>query len=151
MKNIVINQATIHDLDGIAELFNLYRMFYGKTSDIDGCKSFLLERIANHQSVIFQAKSEGKEEYIGFIQLYSVFSSVSMQRTLILNDLYVKEEFRRMSVAERLIDEVIFYGKKTGNKGLELATAVTNKKAQSLYHKFGFTKEAEYFFMSRTL
>ncbi len=35
-----IYEATIADLDGVAELFNNYRMFYGQESNVEEAKSF---------------------------------------------------------------------------------------------------------------
>lgn len=44
-------------------------------------------RLENHESVILIAEENG--EFIGFTQLYPTFSSVSMKRIYILNDLFV--------------------------------------------------------------
>lgn len=40
-----IYEATIADLDGLASVFNNYRMFYRQDSDIEGAKVFLRNRI----------------------------------------------------------------------------------------------------------
>ncbi|WP_246047060.1 GNAT family N-acetyltransferase [Leptospira ognonensis] len=149
LEQIHIEQAGVDKLDAMVDLFNEYRIFYGKTSDLDGCRSFLFDRIVNRQSIIFLAKTID-HSYIGFTQLYPIFSSVSMQRTLILNDLYVKENARRKGVAEKLMQTVIGYGKATGNKGLQLETAKENATAQALYQKFGFQIEDTYLSMHLT-
>ena len=44
---------------------------------------------------------------IGFVQLYPSFSSVSMKRTWVLNDLYVKESVRGKGFGEKLIKKAI--------------------------------------------
>ncbi|WP_415542618.1 hypothetical protein [Empedobacter stercoris] len=66
-------QATINDLQTLAPLFDAYRQFYDKKSDVEGAKEFLLERIANNESVIYLAFDE-KENAVGFVQLYPLFS-----------------------------------------------------------------------------
>ena len=33
-----VYQATMEDLEGVSNLFNLYRIFYQKTSDLEGAK-----------------------------------------------------------------------------------------------------------------
>lgn len=83
-----IYEATIADLDGLASVFNNYRMFYRQDSDLEGAKVFLRNRIERKESVIFVAVEDG--EYIGFTQLYPSFSSISMKELWILNDLFVQ-------------------------------------------------------------
>ena len=48
-----IRKANITDLDQLSELFDLYRMFYNKASDLTAGKEFLKERIINSESEIF--------------------------------------------------------------------------------------------------
>ena len=86
--NISVKKAVIEDISGVAKLFNSYRMFYKQEADIDLAFSFISERIRNSESVIFIAQdSEGN--YLGFIQLYPTFSSVSAKKSWVLNDLFV--------------------------------------------------------------
>lgn len=88
-----IFQATIEDLEGMSNLFNLYRIFYQQESDIEGAKTYIKKRLVNEDSVIFVVRD--REVYVGFTQLYPTFSSVSMKRTWILNDLYVDKTARK--------------------------------------------------------
>ncbi|WP_161784715.1 hypothetical protein [Halalkalibacter okhensis] len=41
----MVYQATYKDLDGVATLFNLYRMFYEQESDLKGAKSYIKRRL----------------------------------------------------------------------------------------------------------
>ncbi len=67
-----IYQAGIEDLEGVSNLFNAYRMFYKQTSNLEGAKGYIKERLENEDSVIFIVKNNQK--YIGFTQLYpSIF------------------------------------------------------------------------------
>lgn len=50
-----IYEATIADLDGLASVFNNYRMFYRQDSDLEGAKVFLRNRMERKESVIFVA------------------------------------------------------------------------------------------------
>ena len=72
-----IYQANIHDLEGTAHLFNLYRMFYNQESDIEGALAYIKERIEDADSVIFIVKDN--EKFLGFTQLYPTFSSISIK------------------------------------------------------------------------
>ncbi|WP_416828170.1 GNAT family N-acetyltransferase [Ectobacillus polymachus] len=144
-----VYQATITDLVGVSELFNLYRVFYNQSSDLEGAATFLAERINNQESVIFVAVQEGR--YVGFTQLYPSFSSVSMRRMWILNDLYVLKEARGQGVAQKLLDAAKKYALQTEAKSLELQTAPDNKIAQKLYEKNGYQKDTTFFHYSLNL
>lgn len=76
MKNT--RKATFEDVNQLAELFDQYRVFYHKESDIPAAEHFLRDRIENKDSEIFVAEEDGK--LTGFVQLYPIFSSTRMQR-----------------------------------------------------------------------
>lgn len=138
-----IFQATVEDLEGVSKLFNLYRMFYRQPSNLEGAKTYIKERIESKESVIFVAQD--KQKYVGFTQLYPTFSSISMQRAWILNDLYVDEGARKQGVGELLIHKAIDFAKETGAKSIGLSTASDNYSAQSLYERNGFIRDNQFF------
>jgi ribosomal protein S18 acetylase RimI-like enzyme len=141
---VSIRKATINELDSLTELFNSYRLFYQQESDIPGAKSFIKERLVNEDSVVFIAYEEGNG--VGFVQLYPTFSSVSMKRSWILNDLYVNASARKKGFGEKLLQKAIEFAEETGAKGLFLETGQENVTAQRLYEKIGFKKESNYFY-----
>ncbi|MDM1522567.1 GNAT family N-acetyltransferase [Empedobacter stercoris] len=130
-------QATINDLQTLAPLFDAYRQFYDKESDVEGAKEFLLERIANNESVIYLAFDE-KENAVGFVQLYPLFSSTRMKRFWMLNDLFVSPEFRGQGFSRELIDQAKKLCRKTDACAMLLETSVTNEIGNSLYPSAGF-------------
>lgn len=139
-----IRKATLNDLNFLTELFDSYRGFYKQESDLEGAKAFLKERLVNEDSVVFIAYDENNP--VGFIQLYPTFSSVSMKRSWVLNDLYVNASARKKGFGEKLIKRAIEFAEETGAKGLSLETGHDNVTAQSLYEKIGFKKESNYFY-----
>ena len=50
-----IYEATIADLDGLASVFNNYRMFYRQDSDLEGAKVFLRNRIEKKRVCYFRS------------------------------------------------------------------------------------------------
>ena len=58
-------QASLKELDGVAHLFNKYRVFYQQEDNISLATSFIKERIENNESVIFVAIDE-TGEFLGF-------------------------------------------------------------------------------------
>ncbi|MFS1513768.1 GNAT family N-acetyltransferase [Chengkuizengella sp. SCS-71B] len=141
MNQIKITQATIRELEEVAVLFDQYRIFYEQPSDIEGARKFLYERFEHQQSIIFLAKDEVEEVAVGFTQLFPIFSSVSMKRTWLLNDLYVNENFRGRGIAQGLLESAKTFAKQTNAKGVELATAKDNLTAQRIYEALGYEKD----------
>jgi ribosomal protein S18 acetylase RimI-like enzyme len=138
-----VYQATIEDLDEVSNLFNLYRMFYQQASDLDGAKNYIKKRIENKESVIFIVKN--KQLYVGFTQLYPTFSSISMERSWILNDLYVVAEARKQGVGEMLLHKARNYAVDTGAKSISLSTAPDNHSAQRLYERNGYIQDSQFY------
>ena len=143
MKILKITSDNLEFLDAAAFLFNEYRKFYNQKSDIEKAKSFLLDRIQNNESKIFLSLNE-KNEAIGFMQLYTSFSSVGVRKTYILNDLFVEQKYRGQGVGKFLINEAKKFALENGITKISLTTAKTNKAAQGLYEAEGYVRDDEY-------
>jgi ribosomal protein S18 acetylase RimI-like enzyme len=138
-----IARAGLSDLDDLAPLFDGYREFYGQRSDPTEARAFLRERIERDESAIYLAYA-GREA-AGFTQLYPSFSSVSLKRLWILNDLFVRTDIRRGGVGRALLERARLHAVETGAKGLVLSTGVGNKAAQALYESCGWRRDDEFF------
>jgi GNAT superfamily N-acetyltransferase len=134
MKNT--RKATIQDLAQLAELFDQYRVFYHKESDIPAAENFLKERIENKDSEIFVAEENGN--LVGFVHLYPIFSSTRMKRYWLLNDLYVNENYRGKGYSKELIEEAKQLAKLTNACGILLETGKNNDVGNQLYPACGF-------------
>jgi hypothetical protein len=89
--------ASSANLEAVTILFSQYRVFYRQPSNLEAARQFLQERFQANDSTVFLAHENGSG--IGFIQLYPSFSSVSLRRIWILNDLFVAESYRQQRVA----------------------------------------------------
>lgn len=145
---IKIKNGTTENLDELIELFDQYRQFYKQNSDKKQAKSFLFERLNNQDSMIYIAYLNDKP--VGFTQLFPSFSSVSMEKMWILNDLYIAPSARKKGIADELMKTAINFSKETNSKGLRLETSSDNYPAQQLYEKIGFKRETEYFYFYST-
>ena len=139
MNRIQIRRADIHDLGLITPLFDLYRQFYEQASDLVSATSFLQQRIRQNESVIFLALDGA--DAVGFTQLYPGFSSVSMARTFLLNDLYVVSSHRRHGVGSLLLAAAVAHAKAEQAVRLSLTTNAANATAQSVYEAQGWARE----------
>lgn len=134
MKNT--RKATIQDLPQLSGLFDQYRIFYHKESDISAAENFLHERINNKDSEIFVA--EENENLVGFVQLYPIFSSTRMKRYWLLNDLYVNKDSRGKGYSKKLIEEAKDLAKSSKASGILLETGKKNDIGNQLYPACGF-------------
>lgn len=137
-----IIKATQEHLDQLVSLFDGYRIFYEQSSDPEGARDFLTNRLKNNDSIIFIAYDE-QSVAVGFTQLYPIFSSVSMKPLHVLNDLYVVKRFRGQGIGRSLMEHAKVHIREINSKGLILQTAVDNP-AQHLYEKLGWQRDSEY-------
>ncbi|GAC1616501.1 MAG: GNAT family N-acetyltransferase [Ktedonobacteraceae bacterium] len=149
-QNIAIQviQAETQHIPLIVPLFDAYRQFYKRPANREGAFDFLTQRFQEGSSVLFLAIGEEEQEKpfaYGFVQLYPTFSSVSMKRLWILNDLFVIPEGRRQGVGTKLLERAHAFVVETHAKGLTLKTAVENVSAQALYESLGWQRDTHFF------
>lgn len=142
MSTITVRQALLSDLDALVPLVDGYRQFYGREGDAAAAREFLLARFDHSESIIFIAFEGGNA--VGFTQLYPSFSTVSLARTFILNDLFVDKQGRRKGVGGKLIAAAVNHAKDLGAIRLTLSTAATNEAAQALYQAAGWVRDDKF-------
>ena len=136
-------QASPGHVPDLIPLFDAYRIFYRQSSDYKGAQKFLKDRLEKNESVIYIAFME--ENAIGFVQLFPIFSSVSMEPMYLLNDLYVEENYRGKGIGKALVDISKALCIEKGYKGLALQTEANNP-AQHIYEHLDFEKDPDLFY-----
>jgi GNAT superfamily N-acetyltransferase len=144
MTAVRVSRATLADIETVAPLFDAYRQFYQQQGDLDGARAYLAERLERGESVIFLALLEGGTA-AGFTQLYPIFSSTTMQRAWLLNDLFVAPVARRAGVGRILLERVHTFAREMHAKELMLQTAVDNVPAQRLYESLGWQRDDDFY------
>jgi GNAT superfamily N-acetyltransferase len=147
MTPITVRQAVFADLGKLAELFDQYRVFQGKQSDLPAARAFLQARFDHGESVVFMAHEDSVP--LGFAQLYPSYSSTALARVFILNDLFIHEKGRRKGVASQLLAAVEGYAWAHGAARVTLNVARDNPSAQALYEARGWSKDAQFFMYHR--
>ncbi len=141
-----VKKAEVNDIKELSKLFDDYRVFYEKKTDLKSAEKFLLERIQNNESQIFVV--ENNSNLAGFVQLYPIFSSTRMKRLWLLNDLFVDKKYRGQGVSVLLINRAKQLCEQTNACGLILETAKSNIVGNQLYPKTGFVLDTEHNFYS---
>jgi ribosomal protein S18 acetylase RimI-like enzyme len=142
---VITRRATTNDLDRLVPLFDAYRQFYGRQSDVIVARQFLRDRLTGNESVVLIAEHGGGAA-VGFVQLYPSFSSILVTPMYVLSDLYVIPEVRRRGVGTLLLKAAIETSRATGAVRVELATAMTNRSAQRLYEALGWQRDGFYLY-----
>ncbi|MDY8134834.1 GNAT family N-acetyltransferase [Aquimarina sp. 2201CG5-10] len=125
------------DLEKASRLFDGYRVFYRKESDVEGAREFLSERLSQKDSKIYVCENE-EDELAGFVQLYPLFSSTRMKKLWLLNDLFVDQKYRGKGISVQLIEKAKELVKQTNACGMFLETEISNDIGNNLYPRTGF-------------
>ena len=136
-KQMTYRKATQKDLASVFPIFNDYRVWYEKETDLTGAEKFISERLQNNDSEIFIAENSD-QQILGFVQLYPLFSSTRMKRLWLLNDLFVAKDHRGKGISIGLIDKAKELAKATNACALMLETDKSNFIGNKLYPRTGF-------------
>ncbi|MGB2848684.1 MAG: GNAT family N-acetyltransferase [Saprospiraceae bacterium] len=131
-----ILRLDLSHVDDLVPLFDSYRQFYRKPSDLAAADAFLRERLSLNEAIVFGAFDD--YQLIGFTLLYPLFSSTRMKSFYLLNDLFVLPECRNKSVGKALLNKCKQFATEQGKAGLMLETEKTNDVGNHLYPANGF-------------
>lgn len=141
---VVTREANLSDLVQVATLFDQYRIFYRKDSDMAGARNFLKARMEGQESTIIVACLE--DRIVGFTQLFPIFSSTRMGPIYLLNDLFVHKDYRKHGIGQALIERVQLTCMQENKLGFMLETESDNTIAQGLYEKMGLIRNRNFFY-----
>jgi len=138
--NIKIREARVSDtamLAGmLAELFSIEDDF-----EIDSSKQKTALNIITGGStggVILIAETDSAAA--GMINLQKVVSTASGGFSVLMEDLYVRPEYRKRGIGTMLVEKAVQWGKEHGAVRIQLAADSRNTPALDFYSKTGFSK-----------
>ena len=143
-SGVRIIRANLEHVDSIVPLFDGYVRFYEQDRSEEDIRRFIADRIERDESIIFLATlpgEGGQDEAGAFTQVYPTFSSVRMQRVLVLNDLFVAPQHQGKQLGRRLTERVITLAEEMHAAAVILETAENNTVARGLYDALGFERD----------
>ncbi len=150
MSTVTVKVASMANLQSVAVLFNQYRQFYEQGSDLALATEFIQQRMQNAESVILLAEdAQGKP--LGFCQLYPSFCSVEAKPIYSLYDLFVLPEYRANGIGRNLLLNAEALAKRNGKCRMDLTTAKTNLKAQSVYESLGWKRDEIFYAYNKVI
>ena len=144
MVAISVLRAERSDIPDLAVLFDEYRSLYGCHPDASAVGNFLAERIDRHESIFLLARAPHAAS--GFLQLIPIYSSVTLKRGFLLNDLYVRRDLRRKGVGKALLAAAAKLAVQSGASHMMLSTESSNEIAQALYRSAGWQRDDRFYF-----
>lgn len=140
-----IRETKTEDIEQLSYLFHSYRQLSVSLDNalpLRASSDWITARLVEGNAVFLVAVDNGK--LLGFITLYQGFSSVSLSKYWILNDLYVDQAARGLGLGRKLMEYAENYAQETNSKGIELETSIDNAVAQNLYNDLGYVENTNY-------
>ncbi|MFC8801449.1 GNAT family N-acetyltransferase [Promicromonospora sp. NPDC057138] len=153
--SVDVRPATDDDVDAVVDLFRQYLRFYDQDVPDAEARAYLAARRASGDSVLLVAvltpedgetpsADTAEGELVGFAQSYPTWSSVSLSRSWVLNDLFVSPAARGTGAGRALVQDTCRRAKDAGAIRVSLATAWDNVAAQGLYESEGFVRDQHF-------
>ncbi len=132
VAELEVRPLRAQDLDELLPLIAGYQRFYGAEPDRERNRRFFSRFLhPSDEGILLGAWHE--ESLVGFATLYWFFSSTKAAETVLMNDLFVREDVRGAGVGRALISSALDEARRRGAAHLEWFTAPDNLTAQWLY------------------
>ena len=121
-----------HELDELLPLIAGYQRFYGAQPDDERNRTFFSRFLhPSDEGLLLGAWLGGR--LVGFATLYWFFSSTKAAESVLMNDVFVREDVRGAGIGRALINSALDHAQLRGAAHLEWFTAPDNVTAQRLY------------------
>ena len=127
MQDLLIREATEHDIDAITELDNI--CFHGAPWSRE---SYEEELTKNNLAVYLVAETE--EKIVGFVGIWLIFDEGH------ITNVAVHPDYRRRHIADNLLTVLLNLIEEEGITAETLEVRAGNEPAKALYRKFGFAE-----------
>jgi GNAT superfamily N-acetyltransferase len=138
--NIQIDFATVTDLpilaDFLSELFTLEHDFKPeRDKQLRGLRTILDEP---ELGKLFVLRVDGS--VVGMANALITISTAEGERALLLEDVFVQNEYRGMGLGRRLVEHVLEWARRRGMVRVTLLSDRDNQPALDFYRKLGFER-----------
>lgn len=127
-----VRPVTGQEMDELLPLIAGYQTFYGAKPDAERNRRFFTRFLhPSDEGLLLGAWVDGT--LAGFATLYWFFSSTKAAESVLMNDLFVREDVRGAGIGRALIESALDEARRRGAAHLEWFTAPDNLTAQRLY------------------
>lgn len=152
---IKIRECEFNDIDlwiKLNEDFMKYEItdevFWNETLSVqkENLRNIFVEALENKENIKLMM-IENNGDVIGFINLMIIFSVWAGGKSLILDDLFIIEEYRNMGFGKVVMNSLECYARDRGYKRLQFLSEISNKSANDFYKKLGYEFQSMNFYM----
>lgn len=152
---IKIRECEFNDIDlwiKLNEDFMKYEItdevFWNETLSVqkENLRNIFVEALENKENIKLMM-IENNGDVIGFINLMIIFSVWAGGKSLILDDLFIIEEYRNMGFGKVVMNSLECYAGDSGYKRLQFLSEISNKSANDFYKKLGYEFQRMNFYM----
>jgi GNAT superfamily N-acetyltransferase len=135
MSGVEVRPVRRQELEELLPLVDGYQRFYGGEPDAERNRRFFSRFLhPSDEGLLLGAWANGG--LVGFATLYWFHSSTKAADTVLMNDLFVREDVRGGGVGRALIQAALDEARRRGAGHLEWYTGPDNLTAQRLYDSF---------------
>jgi GNAT superfamily N-acetyltransferase len=132
MSRVEVRPIRLQEMEELLPLVAGYQRFYGAEPDVDRNRRFFSRFLhPSDEGLLLGAWVDG--DLGGFVTLYWFFSSTKAADSVMMNDLFVREDVRGAGIGRALIQSALDEARRRGAAHLEWFTAPDNLTAQRLY------------------
>jgi GNAT superfamily N-acetyltransferase len=132
VAELEVRPISRQELDELLPLVAGYQRFYGAEPNTERNRTFFSRFLhPSDEGLLLGAWEDGG--LAGFATLYWFFSSTKAADSVLMNDLFVREDVRGGGVGRALINSALDEARRRGAAHLEWFTAPDNLRAQRLY------------------
>lgn len=142
--NINIRKANTQDFPAILELIKELALFEKSPEKVTNSIELMQQEQDLFQCYVAEYKSESSETEIVGMALYFFAYYTWVGKSLYLDDLYVKEKFRRQDIGSRLLEKIFSIAKEKNCHRVRWQVINWNKPAIAMYKKYGAVIDNEW-------
>jgi len=132
MSQVEVRPIQPQELEEVLPLIAGYQSFYRSEPDVERNRLFFSRFLQpSDEGLLLGAWVDGR--LAGFATLYWFFSSTKAADSVLMNDLFVREDVRGSGIGRALIEGALDETRRRGAAHLEWFTAPDNLKGQRLY------------------
>jgi GNAT superfamily N-acetyltransferase len=132
MSGVEVRPIHREELEELLPLVHGYQRFYGAEADAERNRRFFSRFLhPSEEGVLLGAWADGR--LVGFATLYWFHSSTKAVDTVLMNDLFVRDDVRGGGIGRALVRAALDEARRRGAGHLEWYTAPDNLAAQRLY------------------
>ena len=137
MSDFIIRKAVAADVPKVIELLREFAVFEKLEDDFFIAESDLSKVVFGEKAFVYLLVAESEEELTGFALLYPKFASFRGERSLYLEDLYVRQTERGKGLGLALLKEAAKFAASNDFQRLDWQALKWNTPAIDFYRKIG--------------